>query len=454
MATIPGLTDLMGMARSRAAADLAVTAGGRGAQLLLGLAGNVASARALGPADFGRFGIVMAVVMICGTLADLGLNQAAVKYIARERENGPQYEAARVYLALRPLSGLLVTLLGLLLSAPLAGLVLGHPGITPYLQLAFLTLLGLSVSSYPGTVLLGLGLFGRLGLAGVLNSAITVGGILLLLAAGQLDLGTLVAWNVAVPLVSSIPAWLLLPPEWLPWRLPRGATSSLRALLQPGRLARAMLKFGKWMGVATLGSIVAAQADVLVLGRLSTPETVGVYSVALGLAMRLDTLNQSLILVMLPRANRLRGQADIKGFSRRLLGGSLALALMLGAAAFLAQPLIELLYGESYRASAGLFMLLLAVVLFDLATSSLFLVALPLEKPQVLALAEWLRVATIGFAGWLLIPLLGGWGAGISRLVSRMVGATYNFIALRRAIDESAGAQSREPVPEPPPPDG
>ncbi|MDQ5823748.1 MAG: oligosaccharide flippase family protein [Chloroflexota bacterium] len=448
MASKPGLADLIGVARGRVAADLAVTVGGRGVQLLLALAGNVASARALGPTDFGRFGIVMATVMICGTLADMGLTQAAIKYVARERERGAEYEAARVYLVLRPLFGLIVTALSLLLSAPLAAFVLGHADLTPYLQLAFLTLLSLSFSSYPGTVLLGLGLFGRLGIAGVLNAVLTVGGILGLLAAGRLDLNTLIAWNVLVPLVSSLPAWFLLPREWLPWRLPGGSLRSLRGLLQRGGVAWRMVDFGKWMGFATLGAIVAAQADVLLLGRLSTPDTVGVYSVALALAMRLDTLNQSLILVMLPRANRLHGQAAIGGYTRRVLGGSLALAAMLGTAVLVAQPLIELLYGESYRASAGLFMLLLSVVLFDLVTSSLFLVALPLEKPQVLGVAEWLRVATITVAGALMIPSLGGWGAAMSRLLSRIVGAAYTFISLRRAMNATPATQTTEPVPD------
>lgn len=431
------LPDLIALARSRAATDLAVTVTGRGVQLLLALIGNVVSARALGPADFGRFGIVMAVVMIAGTLADAGLNQAAVKYIAAPREQGLAQSAARVYLLLRPVFGLVVMLPGALLAWPLASLGLGHPDLTPYLQLAFLTLFSLSISSYPGAVLLGLGHFGRLGIYGVLNTAITVGGILLLLALGQLNLGTLVAWNVVLPLVSSIPAWLLLPSGWLPWQLSRGSTLPLQMLLQRGGLARQMLGFGKWMGLATLGSIVATQADLILLGRLSTPDIVGVYSVAVALAMRLDALNQSLILVMLPRANRLRGREEIRGYSRRVLGGSLLLAAMLVMSVFLAQPLIEVLYGESYRAAAVLFVLLLSVVIFDLVTSSVFLVALPLEKPQVLAAAEWLRVGTILVAAWLLIPLYGGLGAALSRLLSRVTGAVSSIWGLRRAMKDA-----------------
>ena len=430
------LPDFRALVRSRAATDLAVTVGGRGVQLLLALVGNIVSARALGPADFGRFGIVMAVVMIAGTLADAGLNQAAVKYIATTKEEGQGTDAARVYLLLRPAFGLAVMLAGLLVTWPMSSLVLGHSDLTPYLQLAFVTLLSLSVSSYPGTVLLGLGRFGRLGLAGVLNAAITLGGILLLLAVGQLNLGTLIAWNVVLPLVSSIPAWLLLPSGWLPWRLSQGGTPSWRTLLQRDGLAGRMLGFGKWLGLATLGSITAIQADMLLLGRLATPEAVGVYSVAVALAMRLDALNQSLILVMLPRANRLQGREEIRGYSRRVLGGSLLLAGLLVGAIFLAQPLIELLYGESYRAAAGLFMVLLCVVLFDLVTSSVFLVALPLEKPRVLAVAEWLRVGTILAAGWLLIPLYAGLGAALARLLSRVSGAAYTFLALRGAMKD------------------
>ncbi len=60
-------------ARKPVVADLAVTFGGRVVQMALALLGNVVSARALGPEDFGRFGLVIATVSICGTLADMAL---------------------------------------------------------------------------------------------------------------------------------------------------------------------------------------------------------------------------------------------------------------------------------------------------------------------------------------------------------------------------------------------
>jgi len=200
--------------------DLLVTFGGRWVQILLGLAGNVASARALGPAEFGRFGLVIAVVLVFGTLADAGLTYSGIRLIARSVDTNPQkaFAVARSYFLLRFLSGVSVALLGIPLSWPLAG-ALGYPDLVPYMQLSFLTLVSLSLSSYPGTILVGLEKFKRFGIAGVLNALITVSGILLLFIAGVLNLGTLIAWNVILPLVSSIPVWLLMPRDWLPWRL-------------------------------------------------------------------------------------------------------------------------------------------------------------------------------------------------------------------------------------------
>jgi O-antigen/teichoic acid export membrane protein len=437
--------------RRRVIADLSATFGSRVFAMLLALIGNVVSARALGPVDFGRFGLIMAVVTICGTLADLGLTYTAVKFIAQymEAKDGRADLVARLYFGLRALTGTFTALLVFLLSEPIARGVLDQPDLTLYLQAGSLTLVALAISSYPSTLLVALGQFGRLGIAGVLNAAITLAGILLLLAGGNLNLTSLVLWNVALPLVSTLPAWFLLPARWLPWRAERMMDEGRRtedegrpvddpssSVLRPSsaELMRTMFGFSKWIFFSNLGSIIVTQGDLLLLGRLSNPATVGIYSVALTLAMRLDVLNQSLFTVMMPRASRLRGREEIKGYLRRVLGGSLALAGLLGVAALAAQPAIGLLYGERYTEAAQLFMALLLVVLFDLVTSSLFLVAFPLDKPRVLAFADWLRVGVLGTAGWLLIPIYGGFGAVVARLLARVTGTGVALLALRRAV--------------------
>src|SRR5688500_11573389 len=320
--------------------------------MVIALVGSVLSARALGPIDFGRFGMVMAAVMICGTLAEAGLTNTTVKMIAERIKKDDERSAlssARTYFILRLLSGALVAALGWLVSGPIAAYILGYPDLTPYLQLSFLTVAALSVSSYPTTVLVGLSRFGKLGAAGVLNALITLTGIAILFLAGRLSLDTLIAWNVALPLVSTLPAWVMLPRGWLPWRS-AGNGSLLRL---DSKVAGEMLGFSKWIAVSAVGTMVAMQGDLILLGRLSSPEVVGVYSVALALALRLGALNQSLLLVLMPRASRLVGRVEIRRYTEQVLKGSVVLAAGLGLFALLAQPLILLLYGEAYTASAG-----------------------------------------------------------------------------------------------------
>ena len=220
-----------------ARADLGVTFGGKVFQLGLAFVGNVIAARALGPEDFGRFGLVIAIVMIAGTLADAGLTFAAVRFVARFRDADAPYAraAAGAYISLRATTALAMTLIGLLLAEPLAAGLLGQPARSPLIALGMFTLPSLWLSSYPGTVMSGLAMFRKLALAGLLNAAITVGGIVVLAWAGALNLTTLVGWNVVLPVLSSLPAWVLLPAHWRPWRLNVG----LDALRSAGReLAR------------------------------------------------------------------------------------------------------------------------------------------------------------------------------------------------------------------------
>src|SRR5690242_18321346 len=107
---MPSLPDFRALVRRQVVRDLLITLGGRWAQMLIALAGNVLSARVLGPDDFGRFGLVMATVTICGTLADAGLTYTAIKFIAQYSVTNPAraLAVARTYLLLRLAGGTIV----------------------------------------------------------------------------------------------------------------------------------------------------------------------------------------------------------------------------------------------------------------------------------------------------------------------------------------------------------
>jgi O-antigen/teichoic acid export membrane protein len=418
------------------------TLGSRLVLLGFGFAGSVLSARALGPGDLGRFGLVIATIMILGTVADAGLTAAAQRLIARDRDESPERarQVAFTYARLRAATGVLGGLFVFAAAEPVATLVLGAPELAPRLRLASGTLLALGISSYPGTVLVGLERFRRLAIASVLNSLITFAGVAVLWVAGRLDIDTLVAWNVALPVVSTIPAWLLMPDGWWPWRRTISARPETGASAgTPLRdTARELFASGRWFLGATVGSIVAAQADVLLMGRLVDAATLGTYLLALTLASRFDVLNQSILTVLMPQASRLRGPHAIRRYARRTSKLTVGLALLLVPVAFAAQPFIAVAYGEAFVQAAPLFVGLFVVVLLDLASNALFWLAIPVHRPHILAVAEWLKVATILVVGIALIPRLAGVGAIVARLASRLAAGAYGFVALRGAVTRLA----------------
>jgi O-antigen/teichoic acid export membrane protein len=409
--------------------DLAVTLAGRILQLALAFVGNVVAARSLGPEDFGRFGLVIAVVMILGTLADSGLTFAAVRFVARFRDSDPSQarSAAGAYFYIRAVTALVLCATGIAAAAPVASTILGQPALQPYISQGSVSLLALWFSGYPGAILSGLSMFPKLAFAGLVNALITVSGVVVLAAVSSLDLGTLVLWNVFLPILSSLPAWVLLPAPWRPWKLAEGPSAVRHGGLE-------LARFGKWTAASTLGAMLAGQVDLLLMGRLADPASTGAYSVAVTLAGRLDVLNQSLFTVLMPRASRLTGGEELRSYTKKVARASGLLAAGLVVVALVAQPLILLFYGADYAASIPMFLILLPVVLVDLIATSSMLVTFSTNQARLMATGEWLRATIVLSLAAVLIGPLGGAGAALARLASRAAGGVYTLWAIGRRV--------------------
>jgi O-antigen/teichoic acid export membrane protein len=189
--------------------------------------------------------------------------------------------------------------------------------------------------------------------------------------------------------------------------------------------------------------MIAGQVDLLLMGRLADPAATGSYSVAVTLAGRLDMLNQSLFTVMMPRASKLTGHDDRRGYTHKIARASALLAGALALMALLAQPLILAFYGQDYAESVPVFLILLPVVLVDLLTTSVMLVTFATNQARFLAGAEWLRASAVAGGGALLIGPLGGIGAALARLASRAIVAVYTAWALRHRVLTAAQEHDR-----------
>lgn len=409
----------------------AVMMGGTVGRLALGLVSSVLIARALEPSRFGVLAVLAAAAGIVGVIADLGLSTTAVKRVAAAwpGDGAAAHDRWQAYVVLRMVTCSLIVLVPIVLAEPIATRVLRleAPDSAGLLRLALLGIVATAASGAMNVALQGTRRFGRLSLALLFNAALTAALAVWLAWDGRLNLVTvLLVLGIGTSLATLALGYGLLPAGW----------SLERRTLAHSRLSRegrALMQFGRWLWIGSIFAALTAQLDVLLLNRLAAPAVVGSYALALNLASKADVVNQSLHAVLLPAASALETTGGLRGYVRRGLARSGLISLGLLLLIPLAGPLIALFYGPEFSAAAPLFRGLLLVVIFDVMTAPLLLLAFPLNRPRLLATADGVRALTLALAALALIPVLGAWGAVLAKAAARVAGATLIVAALWRS---------------------
>jgi O-antigen/teichoic acid export membrane protein len=409
-------------------------------RLALGFVASLLIARALGPADFGVYAVLGATVGIVGTLAEGGLTEAAVLRVASVWPSAPAQaaERARSFFWLRlGLSAMVVgvgcALAGILATTLLNGIDAG------LLRWALLGTVATAASGALSAVLQATGGFGRMSSLTLLNTGLTAALALLLAALGQLNLlSALIVLGIGTSLATFAAAARLLPAGW---RLSLPSPAALRTE------GERLLDTGRWLWVASLFAMLAANAEVLLLNQWSILALVGTYALALNLATKADVVNQSLYTVLLPGVAHLDVRSRRRSYLRRGLLRSAGICLVLLILIPLAQPLIVLIYGPDYAASVIFFQLLLGVMMFDVLLTPFLLLPLAFRQARVLAAADATRAVTLVGVALALIPVYGPFGAIAARLASRVAGAVLVFATLyvsRRSARQAFEVQHTE----------
>jgi O-antigen/teichoic acid export membrane protein len=184
--------------------------------------------------------------------------------------------------------------------------------------------------------------------------------------------------------------------------------------------ARALFSFGRWIFLSTILAFLAGQADRFIFGKLVSLQELGVYSIAVMLAMTASQLtNRVGASVVLPafsraledRANFLAIYARSKRSLSALCGFMVVLLVSSGI------PLVEILYDERY-ADAGLFLQILALAAWcEILEMPAGAALLAWGKPRWLAVASGCKLL-----GMLVLMPLGFQAGGF-------VGAIAGFVA-------------------------
>src|SRR5712692_150487 len=417
-------------------------------RMTLGFLASVLIARALGPAEFGVYVLLGAVSNIASALADFGLSDAAVKRVAeawaRDPHTAPERGQAFFWTRIG-VTGLVVAV-GILLSGPLSERIFSlsqrHSAVAApcLLSLAFLGVAATALSGAMSALLQATGRFGRVSVVMLTNAGLTALLAVILALAGRLTLiSALVVLGIGTSVASFLTGLYLLPREWRP------SLQDRNTLQVEGRY---LLGFGCWLGLANMFAVLTAYLDVFLVNRWSAAATVGAYGLALNLASKVDVVNNSLYMVLLPVASALDQTKHIFGaYVRRCLLHSVGVSFALLPLILLARPFILFFYGPAYTPAIGFFQGLLSVVIFDVFTLPLLLLAYPLNQPKLLTVGDALRVLTLAIIATWLTPIYGPSGAVLGKFAAKAVGAVLTLAVIFRILCRASPGQAQRSDP-------
>jgi O-antigen/teichoic acid export membrane protein len=320
----------------------------------------------LGAASYGLW-LLVASVVAYGSLPELGVTGAVIKYVAEYRVRGHSAEARRLIataLWLYTILGLIIIVLSVALAPFFPRLFNISPAeraTASWLVVLMGLALGISIPcATTHGVLRGLqrfDLINVISISGTLLTAIATVAVLLL-GGGLLGM---VAVNIPITLIMQVPAiWFIkrsAPELRLSWR---GASR---------HMARTVFSFSSSLFVIQASERLQTKTDEIVIGAFLPVRAVTPYGIARRLSEAAQLLTRQFLKVLLPLASELHAEKDqarlqaLYTASTRL---TLAVFLPVGSIIIiLARPLLTVWVGATYARYANLVLILTIASLID-----------------------------------------------------------------------------------------
>lgn len=409
-ATEPAMRRALAALRRSGALNWLQVMAGNGAFIALGFACNLVIANGLGPAAYGKLAIAMAVMLVLQELAGSGLDLAMVRLAAQHTASDPgrAREIFRAGLRVKLAVSLAVIAALWLGAEPLARDVFLDASLAGPLRWASVGVLGGALHGWVLARFQADERFRRYALFRGFANTLKLALLGCLWAFGALALDAVLAVSVGVFFV----AWAIGVAF-----LPR--TGRVAAPLAPGA-AGDVLRFGRWVVASHLLFALYSRVDLLMIGRLMTPEDAAFYSVAWNFSFPIDLCTYAVILALLPRVARLRTRAEYLAETRRIFALCVGIAVALLPLFFLAGPSIRLLF-PSYAPSAEIFQVLFLGPLATVLVHPLYLILYARNRVSLLTAADLVMVIVCTAGCWLWIPQHGTLGAAWATVAARFV---------------------------------
>jgi O-antigen/teichoic acid export membrane protein len=365
-------------------------------------------ARALGPEGRGLLAAIVVPLTLAPWLVSFGLGTYAAKETARGRPIG---EIVGTVGAVLCAIGAATALAGIPIANVLAG---GRSIVATYLRIGFFLMPAILFSGLLVSVANGLQRWRALIVAQVAQPVIVLVGVIALFVSDRLTVESAAILTLASSVAPILPVAHIL-------------REARRPRFDPSVAWEGIL-FGVRAWVGGLGSIANARLDQLLMIRLVSERTLGLYVVAtntVGFSSILTGASASAIFPRVAAGDRALAPRSVRTIL--LVVGALGVV-----AAALAVPLLRLLYGSGFTDAAPMVWVLLAANLPLAGATMLGTVLTSSGRPNASAVSEMAALAITVPGLVVLLPLLGGIGAAAVSLIAYSVSFAILLVAASR----------------------
>jgi len=357
--------------------------GGFGASQILRLGGNLILTRFLAPEAFGLMALVYGVLKGLELFSDTGIRSAIIHH-----ERGDENAFLNTAWTIQVVRGFVLWGVAVMLAWPMS-LAFGQPLLVPLLTIVGITAVFYALRSV---------------MYFVHNRRLEMRRLMVFEFFAQVvGLTTMIVWASIYPSI---------------WALAGGAVvgTAIRAglshaMLGPHRhrlmyeksAGRDLFRFGKWIFVSSSVTFVIGQADRFVVGGLTDMTTLGLFSIAMTLAMVVQVSANAVInRVLFPifsRVYRTDGRELLRNRMRRtsfiLYAFSLPVLLMFVAGG---EALVQLLYDPRYASAGGMLKIIATGLIGMMVTNVAAAGLLATGDSRSQAIMQGIRLATFGIA--------------------------------------------------------
>lgn len=380
--------------------------------------------RQLGPSEFGLFSAVFALMQIVVKLVDSGTTTATERALARAHAHTPARVRSLLTVAAVLKLGLYLfwSTLGFFAASFLAHNYLKIPD-TTLIRQAILLSLGTVIFEYSTIAFQSAGRFGL------------VARITLAQATGKLLGGLLLLFNSALNATTALWLYALMPAlgslaGWLQGRvIPVGLAPV--AWKQHSRL---ILSVAKWTSIATIAATFADNLDTLIVQSLLNLHDTGIWSASARIAAFAQIIPWTIGSVLNIRVTRFHERRHLMAYLKKAKIIGLASALIIALALPFSGLALTLTVGPAYLSGTTALMLMLISTSLTALTTPYAALYYLFDKPQYYAYAGIISTVLLITLDYLLIPLYGLTGAGITRIITRFAVLLFTFLYTRAVV--------------------